>query len=93
MDLTAETTIDGNRRDTGNALEALRQVVFRDFPQLHAIVVAFDSDAHDRRRARVELEHDGRVRFLRQPATHAIEAVADVVGGLVQVGAPRESSA
>ena len=40
--------------------------------------------------ARVELEHDRRVGFLRQPAADAIEPVADVVGRLVEVGAPRE---
>ena len=93
VNLAAQAAIDGDGGDAGHALETLRQIVLGDLAQLDAVELpstAFDADAHDRRRARVELEHDRRVRFLRQPSAYAIEAVADVVGRLVQVHAPRQ---
>ena len=90
MNLAAQAAFDGDGGDALDALEARRQVVLGDLAQRDAVEVALDADAHDRRRVRVELEHDRRVGFLRQPAAHAIEPVADVVGRLVEVRAPRE---
>ena len=90
VNLPAQAAFDGDRRHAGHALEARRQIVLGDLAQPDAIEVAFDADAHDRQRVRVELEHHRRVRFLRQPAAHPIQTVAHVVGRLVQVGAPRE---
>ena len=92
-DLAAQAAVDGDRGDAGDALEARRQVVLRDLAQRHRIEVALDADAHDRHRGRVELEHRRRVGVFRQAAADAIEAGADFVGRLAQVGAPREVEA
>ena len=92
VDLTAQAAFDRDGGDAGHALQALRQVVLGDLAQPDAIVDShgLEADAHDRRRARVELEHHRRLGFFRETAAHAIEPVADVVRGLVQVRAPRQ---
>ena len=90
MDLTAQAAFDRDGGDAGDALQPLRQVVLGDLAQPDAVVVTLEADAHDRRRARVELEHHRRLGFFGETAAHAIQPVADVVGGLVQVRAPRQ---
>ena len=90
VDLPAQAALDGDGGDAGHAFEPLRQVVLGDLAQLDAVVVALDADAHDRHRGRVELEDRRRVRVLRQPSAHPVDAAAHVVCGLVQVHAPGE---
>ena len=93
VNLAAQAAVDGHRGDAGDALEARRQVVLRDLAQRHRVEVAFDADAHDRHRGRVELEDRRRVGVFRQAAADAVEAGADFVGRLAEVGAPGEVEA
>ena len=90
VNLPAQAARDGHGRDAGDPLEARRQVVLGQFAQRHGVEVAFDADAHDRHRGRVELEHRRRVRIFRQAAAHAVKAGAHFIRCLAEVSAPGE---
>ena len=75
-------------RDAFGALEPRRQIVLRQLAQRHRVEVAFDADAHDGHRVRVELEHGRRIRVLGHAAADAIDARPHLVRGFVEVGAP-----
>ena len=93
VDLPAQAAVHGHRGHAVHALEPRRQLVLRRFAQRHRVEVALDADLHDRLGARVELEDGGRLGVLRQAVAHAIDAGADFVGGLRQVGAVVEVEA
>ena len=93
VDLPAKAAVDRHRRHAVDALEARRQRLLGQFAQLHAIeraVDAFDGQAQNRLRVRVELLNHRRVRILGQAAAHPVDARADVVHRLVEVVAPFE---
>jgi hypothetical protein len=93
VNLASQSAFDRNRGDARHALEALGEVVLGDLAQLDAVVLAtggLEADAHDWRGAGVELEHDRGLGFLGEAPSHAVEAVPDVVGRLIEVGSPRQ---
>ena len=92
-DLAAQAAVDAHRGHAGDALEPRRQVVLGHLAQRDRVEVALDADAHDRERGRVELEDGRRVGVLGQAAADAVDAGADLVGGLVEIGAPGEVEA
>src|SRR5690606_4183691 len=89
-DLAAEPATRRDRSNAVDALEPRRDGAFGQFAQRHRIELAFDREAHDRERRRVELEDDRRVGIFGQPGPDAVDAAADVLGGLTEVGAPDE---
>jgi hypothetical protein len=93
VNLAAQAAVDGDRGHAGDALEARRQVVLRDFAERDRVEVALDANAHDRHRRRVELEDRWRIGVFRHAAAHAVEAGADFIRRLAEVGAPREVQA
>jgi hypothetical protein len=93
VDLTAEAALHRDRRDPGHAFQPQRQLALRDLPQRHGVVVAFDRQAHDGKRRRVELEDDRRVGVLGQRRADPVESAAHVVGRGIEVRAPGEVQA
>ena len=79
-----------HRGDTFGALEPRPDLVLGHFAQRHAIVVAFDAEAHDRHRVRILPEDLHRLGFERQASADAVEPHAHVVHRFVEIGAPRE---
>ena len=84
---------DAGRGDAVDALEARRDLVLDDRPELHGRDVAGDAVEDDGERAEAELHDQGIAGLLGEVLLVEADLIADVLGGEVEVGPPFELDA
>ena len=82
---------DVDRADAGDLLEALADIALHERGQLHQVAIGLHADDQYRFIVRIELADAGRVCIFRQLVAQAVEGFADVVTGLVEIGALHEA--
>jgi len=88
LNLLLETTRDHHRGDAFDALERAFDVLLTEKTETGELVRTEEADAHDGVERWVVLQENRQLGVRRQPDT--IEPVADIEGGEVHVGVPRE---
>ena len=77
--------VDGHLADPGRRLDQVLDVTVRQHEQFARLPVAGQGQRQDRRRFQVLLADDGRIDVLRQAIQHAVDGVAHILGGGVDV--------
>ena len=93
VDLALEAAPDIQGGHAGDAFDAVLDLVVDDASQFDRVEAAGGAEDEDGETGEVELAERGAVGLLGQARMHAIEPVAHVVGGGVEVGAPGKGDA
>ena len=90
LDLALQAAEGINGADALQALKGLEDLVVNGVIEFFDGLLGGDADDHDGHVCGVEFEDKGVIDVIGEVAPHTVDSVADVVAGLVDVGAPGE---
>jgi len=90
VNFPVESAPDVQRGHAGDAFDAIFDLILHQLAQLQGMHIAGDAEEHDGGGGDVEFADRRPLHILGQPSEGAVEAVADVIGGDIEIGAPGE---
>ena len=90
LNLPLQSSHNGYGPHPGNILQTVSDVFIDKLIKPRVALVSSETDKEDRHQCCVKLKDDGLFRTVRQHSLGKLQPLSDIVGGLIQIGAPIE---